>query len=204
MSAAFDPTGKYVSTAAWDRYAKIWDASTGAEVARHGPTTGQNWLTSFSPDGRFVLVTVGSGTVHVYPAGNNTGTPFDIGYGAGEWIRSAAWSPDGQYLATGSQGKVLVWKFPEAQVVQNYTVESSDEINGLVWLEDGKQLSYRLLGGGLEVYDFDTNLKYRFGPTELDHYGNGVSTGSTHVLKSKGWIGGIDSDSKVRFWKWSA
>jgi WD40 repeat protein len=220
MSAAFSPDGSYISTAAWDGTGKLWNAKTGELLHTWGPFVGyygpdnttytlQNWLTNFSPDGKYVLLSIGAGgptRVNVYalaalnsPVGSSIDEPVLSLRNWSAWVRSAAWSPDSSTLALGSSGLILVYSFKENKFVQRWEVEDhSDEVRGLTFFDEGKVLGYRI-GAGLEAYGLDTNLKYRWGPGDLDRYGGGGE--GLLRLRNKEWLGGIDADMKVRFWK---
>lgn len=210
MSAIFSPDGKYIATAAWDGYGKLWNATSGELVYSFGPSGGQNWLTRFSPDGKYVLVAVGSGTkvkphVKIWSLTNLTAEPIEFAGLFPDWVRSAEWTSDGEYLAIGSYGKMIVYSMNQRQIVQTWQMEDNRtwEIYELVWLEGSKRLAYKITGG-LEIYDFEKNLKYRWGPGDLDHYNYGAGIGSLIIVKSKGWIGGADTDMKLRFWPYPA
>jgi WD40 repeat protein len=205
MSSAFSPDGKYISTASWDGYAKVWNSTTGEVLHTFGPTGGQNWLTNFSPDGKYVLMTsagTGGPAVNLWPVANFSAEPIVIKEFR-DWIRTAAWTSDSELLAVGEYGLIYVYSMKEQKIVQKWVMEdrSNYETWELAWIESnsGRKLTYRTTGG-LEVYDFETNLKYRWGPDDFDRY-NGASGDSTMVIKSKGLIGGVDPDSTIRLYK---
>ncbi|KAJ2993604.1 hypothetical protein NUW58_g1788 [Xylaria curta] len=203
MSSAFSPDGKYVSTAAWDGYAKVWNASTGELLHTFGPTGGQNWLTNFSPDGKYILMTNAGNepSVNIWPVANMSSKPI-VFKNFRDWIRTASWTSDSKLLAVGSYGLIQVFSVQNQTAIQRW--ESEDrygyEAWNLVWIESesGLKLAYRVTAG-LEVYDFETNLKYRWGPDDYAQYDGGGSGDGTYVIKSKGWIGGSDADQSVRF-----
>jgi WD40 repeat protein len=204
MSQVFSPNGKYISSASWDGTMKLWNATTG-ELIQSFQTGGQNWLTRFSPDNAYVLLAIGNGqgvkpTVHIYSMNDLNAQPIIIGPDV-NWIRAAEWSPDGDSLAIGGYGEILIYSISQKKIIQTWLMEDRQtwEAHDLTWLEDGKRLAYRITGG-LELYDFETNLKYRWGPGDLDHYQYGSR--GTFVLKNRGWIGGVDSDEKARFWQY--
>ncbi|HNS01227.1 MAG TPA: BTAD domain-containing putative transcriptional regulator [Anaerolineae bacterium] len=65
--AAFNPAGDRVATLSWDGTARLWDAATGEELLTlRGENNGPDL--AFTPDGRFLATTSGSGAVHVYAA----------------------------------------------------------------------------------------------------------------------------------------
>lgn len=206
VSAAFSPDGKYISTASWDQTARLYDATTGEVIHTFGPTGGQNWLTRFSPDGKYVMVTNGGRTpnVRIWSLDNLLAEPWVIS-DFKDWVRHAEFSPDGEYLAAGEYGLLLVYRVSDKAVVQRWEMEDRNtfETHEISWQEGRKRLVYRTTGG-LEMYDFETNLKYRWGPGDLDHYAYGSPVGSTFVLKKKGFIGGTESDQIIRFWKYPA
>lgn len=205
MSAAFSPDGKYVSTAAWDGYAKVWNASTGELIQTFGPTGGQNWLTNFSPDGKYVLMANAGRepAINIWPVANLSSEPI-VFKGFGDWIRSASWTSDSKLLAIGSYGIVVVVSVEDQKVLQRWESEDQHgyETWALTWIESesGLKLAYRETAG-LEVYDFEANLKYRWGPDDYAQYNGGGSGDSTFLVKSRGWIGGGDADGSVRFYK---
>lgn len=89
-------------------------------------------------------------------------------------------------------------------VVQTWQTEEGrrgNEVRDLIWLDGGKKIAYHN-GPSLELYDFEKNLKYRWGPDDLDHYASYYL--GVFVIKSKGWIGSLDGDQKVRFWPYPA
>jgi WD40 repeat protein len=209
MSSAFSPDGRYISTAAWDQTAKLWDATSGKLVHTFA-TTGQNWVTRFSPDNKHVLVAVGPGynisipSVKIWALSNLTAEPISIGP-FHDWVRSVQWSPDSEYVAIGGLSQLQIWSMSKGTIVQNWEMEDKDfsnEFGDVVWVDGSRRLAYRIVGG-LEMYDFETNLKYRWGPDDLDRW-TGSPVGSTYLVRSKGWIGGLESDGKLRFWAYPA
>jgi WD40 repeat protein len=209
MSGTFSPDGKYIATAAWDGYAKLWDAITGDLVVEIGPTGGQNWVTSFSPDGKYLVVTTGSKPyVRIWtlaelisaPTTNATAQPVIIS-AFHNWVRDVAWASDSDTVALGSSGIIQIYSMKQQKILQTWESEDSlYETTDLTWFktQTGRGLAYRE-AAGLEVYDFQTNLKYRWGPGDYDRY-SGSGTG-IYLLRKKGWIGGVDGDMTMRFWK---
>lgn len=202
MSASFSPDGKYVATAAWDGKGKLWSASNGAFLSDFESSTAQNWVTRFSPNSKYLAIGNGQRTVKIYTVANLTASPIVINEFS-NWVRNLAWSPDGEYIAGGSWGQVLVYSLEEGKVMQKWELDDEGkrnfEVVDVTWLEGGKRIAYRYQAT-LEVYDFESNLKYAWGLGENDTYLNGFNVGGTFLLKKRGWIGGFDWDHSVRFW----
>ena len=122
---------------------------------------------------------------------------------ANGWSRIAEWTED-ELLDVGSNEKLVIYSIREKNLVQTWAAEGqSNELRVLNWIGEtgNRKLAYRV-EGGLELYDFNTNLKYRWGPGDFDHWSGSGS--ATWLLQSKGWIGGSESDSTLRFWNRSA
>lgn len=206
MSAAFSPDGTLVSTAAWDGYGKLWNASTGELLHDFGPSGAQNWETNFSPDEKYVLVANAGkqAAVKIWLVFNVSAEPVTIA-NFGNWIRIVSWTSDSKLLAAGSYRIIQIFSMDKGKVIQRWEIE--DRLNfeswDLFWIE-GKESSLKLAyrtTAGLEVYDFKMNLKYRWGPDAYAQCDSGSSGDGIYTIKSKGWIGGGDADQSIRFYE---
>ncbi len=135
---AFHPGGKYLATCGSDKAAKVWDLETGKRLYSVG--AGDDVVTSlqFNPSGSQLLTAGGDkrlrrwnfgaegapvwgiamhgdraatagadGKVRVFNAANGQLAVFE---GAGDWVYSVGFSPDGAKLAAGSfDGRVVIW-----------------------------------------------------------------------------------------------
>lgn len=122
LSVAFNPDGKRIVTASRDGSAMIWDGSTGqlmdTKVTRRpGPVLSAG----YSPDGRELLrlfeydgaVTVDDALDSAEQSESGRAEILrDINLGARD-IKSAAFSPDGKYLATCTQFEINLWSLTE-------------------------------------------------------------------------------------------
>jgi len=176
----------------------------GKLIKKIGPSGGQNWFTSFSGDGKSLLYSVGSGDprIDIVPVSDLTAKPTRIGISG--WARSIAWSPDNQLLAFGTSAtELIIVKPSDGTIVQKWQAKNSgwSEVNQVSWLDGGKKVAFQF-NYGVEVYDLQENLKYRWGPDELDQYNTGLN--SYYQVKSRGWLGTTDGDQVVRFWPFPA
>jgi hypothetical protein len=195
---SFSGNGQYISTVGWqDKSADLYNATTGEKILQFPATNAQNWLTKFSPDNKHIVISLGTGYLQIYSVANLTASPIVLGK-FNDWIRSIEWSPDGMYLAAGDAGRMQLWKFPEVEIVQTWEVDGGNrELYGLLWLDDGKKVSWNYREGRY-MYDFEKNLKWWWNVGVYDH---SWGTNVVSILKRKGYVATSNGDSLVRFWK---
>jgi len=220
MWAGFNHSSTLVGTASWDSTFRLFNAQTGDSVQVFKcPGRSQNWTAGFSPDDTMFAGTMGSGKFAVWHV-QSAAKIVEFEFGA--WCRTLNWSSNSRFLAVGGEplGKIMVVEPCAAtsteQIVQNRTLsvsackggrtlkrmlEGSIEIWGLQFLENSNTFGY-IVGadGGLELYDIDTNKKWRFAP-ELVNDGEVVDNDSGPWLHLKERNQVISADGKtIRFW----
>ena len=135
------------------------------------------------------------------PADVTTLGPYDY------WVRNIEYSPDGKLLALGGFDWVIVIRTSDYATVQEWRVDYGDiilvnEVLNLEWYDNGNKLRWSYASGS-EMYDFETNLKYRWGPDENDETsppGWFTPTTKWFPFPNLGWFGNYDSDATVRIW----
>jgi hypothetical protein len=133
---AYSPDAKYLATAHGEAGAKIWNVSSGEEVARMKPEGGVSDL-AYSPDGEYLATASGETGVQVWEASNGEEAAHMEPEGA---VTTVAYSPDGQYLATGSNDSVArVWDVSSGE--EESTMLHLGTVTAVAYSPDGKYLA---------------------------------------------------------------
>lgn len=136
-SAVFSGDGRFVATAAWDRTARIWDASTGktlADLKGHGDRLDS---VAFSPDGSRVATASWDGTARIWDT--TSGLQLGVLRGHKDEVYSATFSPDGRRVVTASKdGTARVWDATTA--IQRAELKHQDEVYAAAFSPDGRTI----------------------------------------------------------------
>jgi WD40 repeat protein/transcriptional regulator with XRE-family HTH domain len=155
QSIAFSPDGKFVVSVSYDRTIRVWEATTGKEVARmtydHGIAS-----VAFSPDGKYVVATsyqsvrrkdVTSTTTRRIILFWEAMTGKEVAsmtYDHGSLNLMLILSPDGKYVVSGGDDKTArVWEAMTDKEVARMTHDAS--VYSLAISPDGK---YVVSGSG--------------------------------------------------------
>jgi WD40 repeat protein len=111
LCTAFSHDGRLLASGGYDRVVKIWDAGTWKSLQGLPDPNGAVQSVAFHPLDSRVLAWGGTdGTVKV---GNRTTEEIRTFHGHTSWVESVAFSPDGEWLASGSlDGTVKLWQVP--------------------------------------------------------------------------------------------
>jgi WD40 repeat protein len=107
-SPVFSPDGERIVTASSDGTARLWDATSGAELHVLRGHEGTVSSPAFSPDGERVVTASEDGTARLWDVAS--GEELHVLRAHGREVRSALFSPDGTQVVTASEdGTARVW-----------------------------------------------------------------------------------------------
>ncbi|HEX8309750.1 MAG TPA: WD40 repeat domain-containing protein, partial [Chthoniobacteraceae bacterium] len=177
-SLCFSPDGSKVLTGSIDRTVRLWSAETGRELqAYRGHLTGVQHV-SFSNDGRRLLSCSGGAalkdgklvpgldyTIRVWDV--KSGEELQRCVGHGDWVMSAAFSPEGQYIVSGSGGNVIggelrtpasdqsvrIWDVATGTELLQFAVHKNI-VTSVSFSPDGRQVFSGSWDGTVRSWDF--------------------------------------------------
>lgn len=185
------PDGRFLVSGSRDQTVQIWNPLTGERLIGAG-TSGQITQLSFSPDGsRFASVGLYSSSGDVRQT--DTGAALFTLEGHHTRLRSVAYSPNGEWLATGDRDGVVVLHDPADGQPLFSLASSTGEIYAIAFSPDESQMVISTSKGRIELW----NLEER---SFEGGWSNGsVVNGLTYSVDGSLVISG-SNDATVRFW----
>ncbi len=106
-----------------DRTVRVWDMTTGEELAKFEPNSGFVRAVAFSPDGRRIVAgtwnSASGGRLHLWRI--STGELEHVFFGHTDIISSVAFSPDGTQIISASWDRTLrIWDIATGLEVQSF------------------------------------------------------------------------------------
>ncbi len=162
-SVAFSPDSQRIVTGSNDATAKVWDATSGQTLVTLIGHTDSISSAGFSRDGQWIVT--GSGKPVINDIGmDHTAKVWDAASGKvhltlsghGGQINSATFSPDGQWIITGSDDQTArVWNAADGK--EWFTLKGhSDAINSVAYSRDGQLIVTGSSDGTAKVWDVVT------------------------------------------------
>lgn len=149
QSLACSPDGRLLATTGDDCTIRVWDAATGAVIARHAIPAVAFEL-RFSPDGALLATAGADDTVGVYQVDGGARLASCTGHEA--WVQSVDWSPRGDRLASVSNDATLrIWDAAGGLELERR--ELGARAQGVAWSPSGSWLAVGLEGGEVVLLD---------------------------------------------------
>ncbi|XXY21232.1 pentapeptide repeat-containing protein [Sorangium sp. So ce216] len=189
---AWAPAGKRLASAGDDHTVRLWDASTGKELARLEGHSGWVMAVAWHPDGKLLASGGDDETVRLW----NTGTGKELarleGHSGG--VRAVAWHPDGKLLASAvADSTVRLWNTGTGKELARLEGHSGG-VRAVAWHPDGKLLASAGDDGTVRLWDAGTGKEL----ARLEEHSEGVRAVAWHpdgkLLASAG------DDGTVRLW----
>jgi WD40 repeat protein len=157
--AAFDGAGRLLVTACDDGTVRLWDLRSRNEAAPPLQLKSAGGVLAVGPGGRAVLA-FGNQAWRVLDAAK--GTPLTRPLPAGNLTR-AAFSPDGQRLATADAESLRLWDVAGTNAAGR-VLGPGAAVTHVLFSPDGSHVVARLAGGQLRVWDAATGAAVGGGP----------------------------------------
>ncbi|KAJ1721205.1 general transcription repressor [Coemansia erecta] len=125
-SVAFSPNGKLVAAASLDKMIRLWDVSTANPLQRIDGHKDSVYAVAFSPDGQSLLSGSLDKTLRIWDLGRYgpNGRPSEIVtcrstlVGHKDFVLSVAYSPDGNWIVSGSKDRGVQFWDPRTSQTQ--------------------------------------------------------------------------------------
>ena len=150
----YSPDGRRILTRAEMRLLMLWNAASGAEVARLGPHCYDVLSCAFSPDGTCIASGSGlhgQGELWLWDARNGAFLRALTGHTS--WINRCEFSADGSRLiSAGNDGRLCVWEPGAGRLVAELL---ADDAHVVPWAvsPDGRQVAAGLNDGTVTVWE---------------------------------------------------
>lgn len=217
-SVAFSPDGGRLASGSSDQKVKLWDLATGKE---HATLAGHNgWVTSvaFSPDGNRLASGSLDQTIKLWDVagGRESGTLVTLATLAGlttgrkgvalvvphlsdipmavrcESVFSLAFSPDGDWLASGSCFETIrLWDARMGKELATFTGHISSAVLSITFSPDGSRLASGSLDHTIKLWDAAAGKGITTCGGHKDHVRSVAFSPDGRCLASKTWDGTI-------------
>ncbi len=147
-SVVFSPDGKHIASASADTIIRVWEATSGNELARmqHDAVVSS---VAFSPDGKYVVSGSWDGTARVWESASGNELARMI---HNSNVTSVAFSPDGKYIVSGSDDNTArVWEASSGNELAR--MQHDAVVSSVAFSPDGKYVVSGSWDGAARVWE---------------------------------------------------
>ncbi len=149
-SLAFNQDGSRLVSAAWDHTVRLWDTTTGMQVADFGKNACWFQAVTFSPDGQLVAAGDWRGRVHVWQVPDRRRMVLLTNHTA--WVSSVAFSPDGKALMSAGADYMMRFCNTSNWAELGTLKGHRDEISAATYSHDGNLIFSGDKSGWIKVW----------------------------------------------------
>src|SRR5262249_20571196 len=141
---AFSPDARLLVSGSFDNTAKLWDVTTGKEVATLPGHTGRVRSARFTPDGKLLITASTDGTLRVWDVASRkrdaTLSPSE-GHGESAGALAAVRAPDGRAIAVAAETKAVLLRELHTGKILRTLQGHGDAVTCLAYAPDGRLLA---------------------------------------------------------------
>ncbi|MBK8174037.1 MAG: TIR domain-containing protein [Rhodospirillales bacterium] len=152
-SVAFSPDGRTLATGSWDK-ARLWDTTTGKEIAALSGHESFVLSVAFSPDGRTLATGSWDNSARLWDVA--TGKETLVLNGHTNSVLSVAFSPDGRTLASASSdGTARLWDLATGETIKTLTGHTAS-VASVAFSPDGTTVATASFDATTRLWDVAT------------------------------------------------
>jgi WD40 repeat protein len=191
---ALSPDGRKVVTFSTDGWVRVWDVSTGTQLARLADQA-VPLDAAFSPDGSKIVVASNDGTARIWNPGSGVVDPTLREPGS-TLVSAAAFSPDGKRVVTASNdGSARIWNAQTGRALGGVTEPDNGELTSAAFSPNGREIVTASRDGTARIWDLATGqqLTVLIEPGNAPLYSAAFTSGGRRVVTAS-------ADGTTRIW----
>jgi WD40 repeat protein len=150
-AVAYSPDGSRIVSGSDDNTLKIWDASSGKELATFSGHTDSVWEVAYSPDGSRIVSGSSDKTLKIWDA--SSGEELATFSGHTDSVLAVAYSSDGSRIVSGSWDKTLkIWDASSGKELATLSGHT-DSVYAVSYSPDGSRIVSGSRDNTLKIWD---------------------------------------------------
>jgi dipeptidyl aminopeptidase/acylaminoacyl peptidase len=153
---------------------RLWNLSTGREIRRFPVPRGVgSESVRFSPDDRLAVSAHDDGCCRVWDIDTGKVVQSFIQPSPEKIVNSAAWSPDGRWIVSGTATHLAVWEAKTGKILREWLPLAASRTVGVAFTRDGRRVVTGDWDRALKVFDVGTGkLLFRSARVDPERQGD--------------------------------